>query len=103
MYTYTTPTYTFNFPESIDIALADSIYVTFSKSSYEPIFTKEDREIDIDSENNAIIVSLSQDETSEFPKKGKILIQINWIYDGVRYCSEIMTDEIKRNLLDEEI
>lgn len=104
MFKGTTPTYTFTLPEDIDLSSAESVYVTFSKTNYENILTKQDDELEIN--GNIVSVYLTQDETLEFPK-GDILIQLNWLYaDGnetKRACSEIVTDRVKRNLVNEVI
>lgn len=104
MFKGTTPTYTFTLPEDIDLSSAESVYVTFSKTNYETILTKQDDELDIGT--NTVSVYLTQDETLEFPK-GDILIQLNWLYDDAgetkRACSEVIMDKVKRNLVNEVI
>ena len=104
VYKGTTPTYIFTLPEDIDLSSADSVYVTFCKTNYENILTKEDNEMEIDV--NTVSVFLTQEETLSFPR-GDVLVQINWLYDDgnttQRACSEIITIPAKRNLIDEVI
>ena len=104
MYKGTTPTYIFTLPEDIDLSSAESVYVTFAKSNYEVILTKQDDELEVDA--NTVSVYLTQDETLEFPRS-EVLIQINWTFkeDGEtkRACSEIVHDRTHRNLINEVI
>lgn len=104
MYKGTTPTYIFTLPEDIDLSSAESVYVTFSKTNYEEILTKQGDELEIDA--NTVSVYLSQDETLSFPRT-EVLIQINWTFeeDGEmkRACTEIIRDQAHRNLINEVI
>lgn len=104
MYKGTTPTYIFTLPEDIDLSSAESVYVTFAKSNYEVILTKQDDELEVSA--NTVSVYLTQEETLDFPRS-EILIQINWTFeeDGEtkRACSEIVRDQTHRNLINEVI
>lgn len=102
MYRATTPTITFNFPESIDMTQASDVKVTFksTKDGYKLTKTADDLII----EEHSISVFLDQDETLRF-SLGSSEAQINWLYsEGTvtkRACSNIVPLTIKENLLNE--
>lgn len=104
LYQGTTPTYAFTLAESVDLSTAESVYLTFAKTNYEVLLTKEDNDLQI--EGNTVSVFLEQDDTLSFPK-GKVLVQVNWTYDEdgetKRACTDIATIEVKRNLLNDTI
>lgn len=100
----TTPTYIFTFPNDIDLGIAETVWVTFANKQYQILLTKRDDDLDISA--NTVSVFLTQEETLAM-QRSEIYIQINWTYDdgGVikRACSEIITDGVGRNLVNEVI
>lgn len=104
MFRGTTPTYTFTFPDEVDISQANEIYVTFSNLWSKEILTKSGNDLNV--VDNSVEVFLDQEETLSFPN-GQVKAQLNWLYDdgGVtkRACSQIITLIAERNLIDEEL
>lgn len=100
----TTPTYIFTFPEDIDLSVAEAVYVTFANKQYQTLLEKTGDELEIS--GNTVSVFLDQEETLRL-QRNEVYIQINWTYDddGVtkRACSEILRDEVGRNLINEVI
>ena len=96
MYKGVTPTYTLKFPDTVDLSEANSVFVSFSDKSRKELLRKTGEELNVD--QNMISVSLSQEETLDFPS-GAILIQANWTYpDGGRACSVVAQDTYEDNL-----
>lgn len=71
----TTPVLTINV-NGIDVSEFSSIYITFEQGAKE--ITKEIDDVTLDTENNRIIVSLSQSETLSF-KDGELKVQLRAI------------------------
>ena len=101
MYKLTTPTVTFNFPETIDMTQASDIKVTL-KGSDRYKLTKESDDLDVT--EHSVSVSFTQQETSRLAL-GNIEAQVNWLYtEGniiKRACSNIVTLTVNKNLLEE--
>lgn len=96
-----TPTFTLSFPESsgIDLTLARSVYVTFTRGLVSLTKTGEDLVVG----TRTIGVLLSQKETLSFGT-GDVEVQANWISaDGKRVVSEISVVGFTKQLLDEVI
>ena len=95
MYRGTTPTLTLTLPEGTDFTGA-TVYVSLSDDHRnEPM-----RVTDLDIEDNVISLFLSQEQTLALPKR--VLIQVNWTYgDGTRACSNIVSFDTKKNLINE--
>ncbi len=75
----TTPTCTFRLPNTVDLSIANHVYVTFSKLDHRVIFTKSDEDLTI--EANLVHIFLTQEETLNLPDKFEV--QMNWTYlDG---------------------
>lgn len=93
---YTTPTFTLTFSEDgLDLTEARNVYVTFQ--SYRNTLTK--RGSDLNVEEKAISVFLSQEETGMF-SCGDVKIQANWTTPGgKRAASVIKTYAISEQLL----
>lgn len=95
MYRGTTPTFTLTFPEGTDFS-GVSVYVSFSDSKKNEILRIESPAIT----DNVISLYLTQEQTLALPKY--VLIQVNWTYgDGSRACSNIVSVDTKRNLINE--
>ena len=78
LYNYSTPTLTLNF-KAVDISAGYDHYVTFSR----PLSEKKILELHGESlvvTEHAIECFLSQEETALMPK-GKVLIQVNYLYN----------------------
>lgn len=90
----TTPTFTFHFPETMDLFDARGYFVTFSGNGVK--ITKVDNVV---VNEHTISVSLTQEETLALGP-GTVEIQVNWTYgDGLRAASSIVTYEFSRQLL----
>lgn len=101
----TTPTYRLILQdESIDLAEASQVFVTFADGKYHKIFEKTGTDLYID--GNIVEIFLSQEETLQLPS-GEILVQINWTYqEGTttkRAASQIVRTTSARNLKNEVI
>ena len=95
MYRGTTPTLTLTFPEGTDFTGA-TVYVSLSDDRKNELM----RVTDLDIEDNAISLFLSQEQTLALPPV--VLIQVNWTYGtGERACSNIVSFDTKRNLINE--
>lgn len=103
MYRLTTPTITFTFPESVDLTLAENIYVTFANQQKRKIFEKIESDLTITA--HSVGVFLSQEETKSLPDTVKV--QLNWIYNDAgikkRACSNTVTISVQENLKKEII
>ena len=67
----------------IDLSVADDIFVTFSRTYQQVLFTKTGEDLEID--GNEINVFLSQEETLNLKGVGhgnddSVLIQVNWTF-----------------------
>lgn len=92
-----TPTYTFTLADTtINLGLADYVYVTFRQGSRSLRKTGGDITVSV----NTCTVKLTQAETLAFASGGKEAeAQLNWVYaDGSRACSEIVPIAVLRNL-----
>lgn len=103
MYRGTTPTFTFNLPDTVDLTEADGVFVTFSRKSYDAVFTKTGEDIEVSA--HQVDVYLDQKETIRLPKT--VLIQLAWIYvdkGKVRRAeTKIIEVTTERSLIDSEI
>lgn len=95
MYRGTTPTITLTLPEGTDFTGA-TVYVSLSDMKRNEIM----RVTDLDIDENVISLNLEQEHTLKLPPH--VLIQVNWTYgDGKRACSNIVSFDTKKNLIDE--
>lgn len=97
MFRGTTPTLTLTFPEGTEFT-GTTVYVSLSDDKRKEIMriTGEDLEIT----ENVISIYLSQEQTLALPPI--VLIQVNWTYGtGERACSNIVSFDTKRNLINE--
>lgn len=99
MYKGITPTFTFIFPENVDLSQASNVYVTFADNRRSTILRKVGEDLLVD--GNEVSVYLTQEETLSFPTE-PIKIQINWTYNEgdkiKRACSKIITVQFVNNL-----
>ena len=91
----TTPTYRLVLNDNtVDLTLANNVYVTFT-GLYHSI-TKTGEDLDVSA--TEVDVYLNQAETLEFTE-GEIKIQINWTYeDGKRASTVIKKETVGENL-----
>lgn len=95
MYRGTTPTLTLTLPEGTDFS-GSTVYVSLSDDRRNELM----RVTDLDIEDNVISLFLSQEQTLALPNR--VLIQVNWTYGtGERACSNIVSFDTKRNLINE--
>lgn len=104
MYRLTTPTITFRLPETVDLTLADNIFVTFATRQQKKIFEKTESDLIIT--EHTVGVFLSQEETKDLTGD-TIKVQLNWTYveDNItkRACSNIVEIAVRENLKKEII
>lgn len=95
MYRGTTPTLTLTLPEGTDFS-GSTVYVSLSDDRRNELM----RVTDLDIEDNVISLFLSQEQTLALPNR--VLIQVNWTYGtGERACSNIVSFDTKKNLINE--
>ena len=96
----TTPTFRHTFTEeSLDLTLANHVYVTYRQGS--KALTKTGNDIEV--EPKAVTVYLTQKETLMF-RAGTVEAQINWTgVNGRRAASKIKGIELEENLLDKVV
>ena len=93
----TTPTFTLTLPNSVNLEEAQSVYFTFMQNGLTITKTGEDLTID----HNEVEVYFSQADTVQMTV-GQARLQLNWVYNGgERACSNIVTIEVTKNLLNE--
>lgn len=94
MYRGTTPTLTLTLPEGTDFS-GSTVYVSLSDDRRNELM----RVTDLDIEDNVISLYLTQEQTLALPNR--VLIQVNWTYGDQRACSNIVSFDTKKNLIDE--
>ncbi len=94
MYRGTTPTLTLTFPEGTDFS-GSTVYVSLSNQNRKELIRLENPPID----DNVISIFLTQEQTLSLPMY--VLIQVNWTYGNKRACSNIVSIDTKRNLINE--
>ena len=95
MYRGTTPTLTLTFPEGTDFS-GSTVYVSLSDQKRNELIRMENPPI----EDNVISIFLTHEQTLSLPTY--VLIQVNWTYAGnKRACSNIVSIDTKRNLINE--
>lgn len=94
MYRGVTPTLTLTFPEGTDFS-GSAVYVSFSDQKRNELIRMENPPI----EDNVISIFLTQEQTLALP--AYVLIQVNWTYGNKRACSNIVSIDTKRNLINE--
>ena len=97
MYRGITPTITMVLPEGTDLSFADYVYVTFSNQKKTPTITKSGADLSID--ENIVVTELTQAETLALGET--VLVQINWVTNNKRACTNVVGFNTKRNLLNE--
>lgn len=97
MFRGTTPTLTLTFPEGTDFT-GTTVYVSLTDSNRTEVMRLTGEDLTI--ENNVISLYLTQEQTLSLPPI--VLIQVNWTYGtGERACSNIVSFDTKRNLINE--
>ena len=95
----TTPTFTFTFPDTLDLSTANNVYVTFKSKNGTVLFTKSGEGVRVS--QNIVSIDLTQKETLPLQK---VKIQINWTYaNGKRGSSEIAEFDFSEQLLNKEV
>ena len=94
MYRGVTPTLTLTFPQGTDFS-GSAVYVSFSDQKRNELIRMENPPI----EDNVISIFLTQEQTLSLPTY--VLIQVNWTYGNKRACSNIVSFDTKKNLINE--
>lgn len=98
MYKWTTPTFTYELEEDINLEEATDVYVAFSLSpnGKRTFLVKNDLEV----EGNTVKVYLTQCESGSFPV-GRVYMMINWTYiDGKRACTVPIAMSVHGNMIE---
>ena len=99
MYRGTTPTLTLTLPEGTDFT-GSTVYVSLSSDKGNELLRLTGEDLDI--QENVISLYLTQEQTLALP--WHVLIQVNWTYEsGERACSNVVSFDTKRNLINEVI
>lgn len=96
MFRGTTPTITLTLPEGTSFANT-TVYVSLSDPSRQEIMRVTGEDLVI--EDNVISLYLTQEQTLALP--WLVYIQVNWTYGNRRACSNIVSIDTKRNLINE--
>lgn len=93
----TTPTFILTLPQDVDLSLAHNVYFTITQGKLAVTKSGEDLSID----ENEVSVFMPQEETVLFAA-GQCSLQLNWTYqNGERCCTNIVTVEVQKNLVNE--
>ena len=93
----TTPTFILTLPNTVDLSLANNVYFTITQGK--TVITKSGEALNID--ENVVSVYMAQEETVLFAA-GQCSLQLNWTYNnGERCCTNIVTVEVQKNLVNE--
>jgi hypothetical protein len=100
MYKLTTPDITFSFPSNIDMTEASDVYVTFTNKNNKILINKTSENLTITAQ--AVALTLSQEDTLDFPENDYIKAQVNWTFtdQGVlkRSCTKAIRIMVEENL-----
>ena len=96
MYQYTTPTINITIPDSLVVSDITSLAVTLlqGKKRLEKSLT----DVTIDSENNAIVFTLTQEETGMFDPSNLVAVQCHILVNDTAYATNIMSAQIGLNI-----
>ena len=97
----TTPTHIFTFPETVAVADVTEILISYSQCGNK-ILEKTLDDLTIDTENNALDLTLTQDETNLFAP-GKALIQVRAKTNEKTLASQMIWLTVKPVLNSEEM
>jgi len=100
VYQFTTPTLKIMIPTRVSVGAFTSLAVTLKQGNRKLVKNLE--EVDLDGENNAINVYLTQQETGIF-SRGIVDVQCHILIGTEAYSTNEMKMEIKRNLHGEVI
>lgn len=99
MVQFTTPTFILTLPNDVDLSQASNVFFTLTQGKTE--INKSGDSLVIDGQT--VSVYMTQEETGRFVN-GKASLQLNWTYgNGARACSNIVSVDVGRNLLDEVV
>ena len=102
MYQYTTPTITITIPEALDVSEITALVVVLQQGPRSLEKTLDDSNVQLDTENNAITITLTQEETGAF-EAGTVKIQCHILVGNTAYATNEMIAPIHNNLHKEVI
>jgi hypothetical protein len=70
----TTPTHIFSLPEDLTVDSLGDVIITYAQD-HKPLIEKRLSDIEVDGEKNALILTLTQEETKKF-HSGKAKVQV---------------------------
>lgn len=97
----TTPIHTFTFPEDVPVGEVSDVKVTYSQER-NIILEKTLKDMAVDTENNAMAVALTEDESNLFAP-GKALIQVRAKVGDGALSSQMIWMTVKPVLNSEDI
>lgn len=100
MYQYTTPTVTITIPTDYDVDNITDLLITLEKGDI--TLTKGMNDVTFDSTNNAIVLTLTQEDTGSFTE-GMLKIQAHLKIGSTVYATQIMRVQMNYNLHQAEL
>lgn len=95
IYRATTPTLTFTFPFSV--STIDELNLSFAQNR-RVLFVLGINDVQIDADNDAVVVSLTQEQTTKFVPDVEVEIQFRVKVEGAVMASNIIQTDTKRVL-----
>lgn len=97
---YTTPTMQL-LVKGVDLTAADDVWVTFADRARAITLTKDSPTVAASGSDTSVSVTLTQAETAQFIQNTLCDGQVNWMKDGLRYATDIVSISVYENLLKE--
>lgn len=100
MYQFTTPTINISIPSNYDVSNITDLVVTLAQGDTTLEKTLDD--VTLDTTNNYITITLTQEETGEFAT-GTVQVQAHLKIGSTVYATQIMKVNMRYNLHQEEL
>lgn len=95
MYQFTTDQIRIKLPQTIPVGTIDKLVVSMIQGTVK--LEKDETEITLDTENNKLIIDLTQAETGAFAV-GSIAVQCHFICGSAAFCTNEMYVEVFENI-----
>ena len=97
---FTTPTIQMTVV-GVDLTAADDVWVTFADRPRAIILTLDSPTVAASGDDTSVSVTLTQAQTAQFIANTLSDCQVNWMKDGLRYATDIVSINVYENLLKE--
>ena len=101
MYQYTTPTIRIAIPDSLPVSSMTALVITMLQGKVR--LEKKLTDVQLDTENNVIAFTLSQEETGMFSPNNIVSVQCHILVGNTAYATDLMGATIGRNIHGEVI